>query len=199
MVFRVNKKSLSILPALLVLLLSPPHLSAADNMWDSVFRYQQKMAGFGQPEAQVKLGQMYEEGHGTEQSFDTAEQWYRKALSQGFGPAQEKLEQLQQRRQQAAQAVKEQEQAAQQRLASEKAERERIERERMALQRAETERLASEIEQKQEQERSRQQAEDKARTAADEAKAAEDERIARKRAQEAMKKMLATPGGFDED
>ena len=191
MVLSLNKQSISILLTFLILFLSPLSLSAADNMWDSVFRYQQKMAGFGKPEAQVKLGEMYAEGHGTEQSFDTAELWYKKALSQGYAPAQEKLNQLQQRRQQAVQAVKEQESAEQQRLVREKAERERIEQERIASQRAEAERLASDAVQKQEVERNKQQAEEKVR--------AEEERIGRKRAQEAMAKMLATPGGFDED
>lgn len=188
----VNKKLISIQLLLLVLFVSPLSLSAADDMWDSVFRYQQKMASFGKPEAQVKLGEMYAEGHGTEQSFDTAEQWYKKALSQGYAPAQKKLDQLQQRRQQAAQAVKEQESGEQQRLVREKAKRERIEQERVASQAAEAQRLASEAKQKQQEERNRQQAEEKER-------AAEEERIGRMRAQEAMEKMLATPGGFDED
>ncbi len=191
MVLFGNRPLISSLVTFLLLLISPLLLHAADDMWDSVFKYQQQMADYGKPEAQIKLGEMYEEGHGTEQNFDIAEQWYRKALGQGEATAEEKLNQLQQRRQQTAEALKAQQYAAQQRIVREKAERKRIEQEGIESERAEQARLADEARLKQEQKRRRQQAEDK--------RAAEDERLARKRAQQAMEKMMATPDAFDED
>jgi septal ring factor EnvC (AmiA/AmiB activator) len=156
------------------------------------------MASYGKAEAQLKLGEMYEDGHGTEQNFDSAEQWYQKALDQGFAPAQEKLNKLQQRRQQAANASNEQLHAEQQRLLREKAkqvqlaqeqadraraEKELAESQKAEQDKAEKERLAREAVQQQEQ---------------DKLTAAEDERLARKRAQEAIKKMLAVPGGYEQ-
>jgi septal ring factor EnvC (AmiA/AmiB activator) len=186
------------LMCLLALLVSPLRVDAAEAMWDSVFAYQQKMANYGQPEAQVKLGEMYEDGLGTEQSFDSAGQWYQKALDQGFAPAQEKLNKLQQRRQQAADAVLERER----RQLREKEELKRQEQERKAreaaeaaqaeIDRAEKERAAKEhLAQEEEKERTRQQEEDKRR-------AQEEEQLARQRAAEAMKKMLAVPGGYEQ-
>ena len=193
MVISAIIRSISKPVILFIFFISSFALYAADDMWGSVFAYQQKMANYGQAEAQVKLGGMYEEGHGVEQSFDKAEQWYKKALAQGFSPAQVKLNQLQQHRQRAAEAIKEQQQATQQRIASEKAERERLEQERVELQQAEQERLLTKEREEQESERRSR------RLAADKEKSAEEERIARKRAQEAMAKMLATPEAFDED
>lgn len=183
---------------LLTLLVSPLCVDAAEGMWDSVFAYQQKMANYGQPEAQVKLGEMYEDGLGAEQSFDSAEQWYQKAFDQGFAPAQDKLKMLQQRRQQAADAAIERER----RSTREKAELKRQEQERTAreaaeaaqaeLDRAEKERVAEELlAQEDEKEHARQQEEARLR-------AEEEERLARQRAAEAMKKMLAVPGGYEQ-
>ena len=71
MVLYVNRYTRYILATLILLLTLPFYVEAADDMWDGVFRYQQKLANYGKPEAQVKLGEMYEEGHGVEQSFDT--------------------------------------------------------------------------------------------------------------------------------
>ncbi len=173
---------------ILLFFIFPFSLYAADDMWKSVFTYQQKMANYGQPEAQVKLGEMYEEGHGVEQSFDIAEQWYKKALAQDFHPAQGKLSQLQQHRQRAAAALQESQRAAKRDLASEKAEsarmkQEQAERKRLDARKSEAKAMAR---------RNKQQA-------VDNTKALDEERIARQRAQEAMAEMLATPDAFDED
>lgn len=197
MIEAAKRNSVFRLIFLLLLLVSPLRVNAAEAMWDSVFAYQQKMANYGQPEAQLKLGEMYEDGHGTEQSFDRAEQWYQKALDQGFSPAQEKLNKLQQRRQQAADTAIERERSLlrekaelkrqeQERVAREKAEKAQAEKDKADKEQAAKELLARETEKA----HARQQEEDKARAVA-------EERLARQRAQEAIKKMLAVPGGYD--
>lgn len=183
---------------LLLLLVSPLRIDAAEGMWDSVFAYQQKMANYGQAEAQLKLGEMYEDGLGTEQNFDSAEQWYQKALDQGFAPAQDKLNKLQQRRQQATDAFNEQLRAEQQRLL-----REKVEQERRAQEQADRARAEKELAEEQKAELDKSEEERLAREAAqqqeqDKLQAAEDERLARKRAQEAIKKMMAVPGGYEQ-
>ena len=185
MVVLLEKQTLVRLVTFLVLLHSPIVLLAAGGMWDSVFIYQQKMANYGQPKAQLKLGEMYEEGHGTEQNFDEAEKWYRKALKQGFSPAQEKLEQLQQRRQQqGADAIKAKQE-------KEKENKEKEKQAELAREKAEKEQLGREAEQKVKSRRAEKKRVQKAA-------AAEKERIGRKRAQEAMDKMMAVPDAYDE-
>lgn len=182
--------SRQLLITLVLLFSAAPAL--ADDMWDGVFAYQKKMADYGHPEAQVKLGEMYEHGNGTEQDYGKAKEWYQKAADQGFEPAKQKLAGLEERRKQAAEAKK---RAEQERIAREKAiarqkaeaaERARLERERKLRQarEAEQKRLAEE--------RAAQAAEQKARKA-------EEERLARERAQEAIKKMMATPEAYTEE
>ncbi|MCW8972729.1 MAG: hypothetical protein OQL05_05550 [Gammaproteobacteria bacterium] len=170
------------------------HTASAEGVWEGVFNYQKKMADYGHPEAQVKLGEMYEEGHGTEQNYDIAQQWYQKAMEQGYALGEEKLLQLEQRRQREAEARK---RAEQQRIASEKAAQERREREKAeAEERAEQERLREE-QLAREAEQRRMAEERAAAAAADKAKEEERERLARQRAKEAIEKMLATPDGLE--
>jgi hypothetical protein len=66
-------------------------------------------------------------------------------------------------------------------------EEERVQRQKDEKEKADIERLEREIAQN----HAQQQEQDKA-------KAAENESLARQRAQEAMKKMLAVPGGYDQ-
>ena len=87
--------------------------AVAEDMWEGVFTYQQKMADYGNPEAQVKLGEMYEEGHGTARDYEMARKWYQKAADQGYEPAKKKLVQLGARKQKEAEAKKRAEQDAQ--------------------------------------------------------------------------------------
>ena len=44
--------------------------------------------------AEFRLGQMYDNGLGVEQSYARAARWYRRAAEQGYGPAEERLGQL---------------------------------------------------------------------------------------------------------
>lgn len=85
---------------IVLLLLSASHVSiASEDMWESVFVFQEKMAGYGNPEAQYKLGEMYEEGRGTEQNFDKALEWYQKAAAQGNVAASNSIERIKLRKQ----------------------------------------------------------------------------------------------------
>lgn len=161
----------------------------AEDMWRGVFTYQKKMADYGNPEAQVKLGEMYEEGRGTKQDYEVARQWYQKAADQGFAPARDKLIQLEARK------LRE----AEERQRAEQAERERIAREKAAAEararraRLEQERLAREAEQK------RLAEEQAAKAAAEKARREEQERLARERARKAMEEMLSTPSAYTEE
>ena len=47
-------------------------------------KYDRKAAEQGDARGQSALGFMYENGHGVEQDYGTAVEWYRKAAEQGF-------------------------------------------------------------------------------------------------------------------
>lgn len=191
---------LSSLVIALSVLMQPAY---AADVWEGVFAYQKKMADYGNPEAQVKLGEMYEEGHGTEQDYAKARQWYQKAADQGFAAANKKLQQLEARKQREAEAKK---RAEQERIAREKAEKERVAREKAEAEekarqaQLEKERKAREAEQqRQAREKAARAKEQAAMAKEDKARKEEEERKARQRAKEAMKKMLATPSAYTED
>lgn len=57
----------------------------------SVFRFQQKMADKGIPQAQYKLGMMYETGVAVERNLIKAKLWYGRAAYQNYKPAQHRL------------------------------------------------------------------------------------------------------------
>lgn len=183
---------LTVILSLMLCLLSAP-IDAADDVWEGVYVYQKRMADYGHPEAQIKLGEMYEEGHGVGKDYDTAQQWYEKAAAQGYGEAEEKLIQLEQRRKRDAEQSK---LAEQRRIAEEKAKMERLEQQRQAQQaraeqqRKEQERLAVEAEQ------ARLKEQRAAQAAVAEEKRLEEERLARRRAAEAAKAMMDTPDAF---
>ena len=179
-----------------LLLFSPHAAMAADNMWDGVFAYQKKMADYGNAEAQTKLGEMYEEGHGTAQDFAVAREWYEKAAAQGYAPASEKIKKLEAREQRAVAAAK----AEEARLAREKAERLKAEQERVAREQAAREAAEKAAREKADQERlARERAEEQKRLAEEKKHKAEEERLARERAEKAIKAMLAAPSGYSED
>lgn len=82
------------LPFLVMMLLPVQAWPVSEDMWDSVFVYQSKMANYGNADAQFRLGEMYEEGRGTAKDIDKALAWYRKAAEQGNLAARSKIEQL---------------------------------------------------------------------------------------------------------
>jgi len=193
----LNKHSSSPwLAGILILLVLTVQPALAGDVWEGVFAYQKKMADYGNPEAQVKLGEMYEEGHGTDKDYSMARQWYQKAASQGYAPAKKKLVGLAQREKEEAEA---RQRAEQERIALEKAEKERIAREK--AQAAERARQAKLDKERREREAAQERlARERAAKAEEEkARKAEEERLARQRAQEAMKKMMATPSAYTED
>jgi serine/threonine protein kinase len=59
--------------------------------YEAASRIYKSLADTGNPQAQVKLGEMYEKGHGFAQNEATAASWYRKAANQGDGAAEYKL------------------------------------------------------------------------------------------------------------
>lgn len=61
----------------------------------SVLRFQIKMAERGVAEFQYKLGYLHETGSGAEQNLDTALHWYKKASTQGYQPASNRIVYLQ--------------------------------------------------------------------------------------------------------
>lgn len=186
----------SILVSLLLLLVGTQAASAAEDMWEGVFAYQKKMAEYGNAEAQNKLGEMYEEGHGTAQNFDLAREWYEKAAAQGYAQANERIKRLEQRKQRAlatAKAAEERRVAEEARQEREKEEQYRAEHERIGKEKAEQEKAEKAASKKAESQRlARQREEEKKRQA-------EEERLARKRAEEAMKAMMATPSAYADE
>jgi hypothetical protein len=193
----------SVFASLFLFLLGPQLSFAADDMWDGVFTYQKKMADYGNAEAQHKLGEMYEEGHGTPQDFDKALEWYRKAAAQGYAPASKKVEQVKLRKQRAVAEVK----AKEKRTVADRAslEREKAEQQRAEQQRAEEERIAKE---KADQEQAKKVARGKGEKEHQASKQmqekekkrqAEEEHLARERAKAAMKAMMAVPSAYTED
>lgn len=119
----------------------PVAVEAADNNFQSLYNFQSKMAAQGSVEAMIKLGEMHEEGMGTEKSDEQARQWYQKARDKGHPEAQQHLDNLVRRQERAVREKAAREQADKERRAREQAERERLvheqaERERVAQQAA---------------------------------------------------------------
>lgn len=56
-----------------------------------VFRFQIKLAEQGNPEAQYKVGEMYEQGKGVPKDMDKAKEWFKKSAKQGHRKANYKL------------------------------------------------------------------------------------------------------------
>lgn len=56
-----------------------------------VFQFQQKLATKGDPQAQYKLGFMYENGQGVKTDLDQALKWYKKSAAQNYAPAKMRI------------------------------------------------------------------------------------------------------------
>jgi len=201
MTSQVQGKGSALIVLLTFLLITGPSLSfSAEDMWSSVFEYQQKMAGYGNPEAQVKLGEMYEEGHGTEQDFDKARQWYQKAASQGYAPAKKKLSKLEARRKQ---VVEERRREERERVAQKELERVRAEQKKAddagLAQHNRSDRGQQSRPESSARKPPSESAGKKQPPALSKEEKAKREAEARKRAQEAIKKMMAVPSAYSED
>ena len=125
----------------------------ADAAWEGVFNFQSKLAEQGNAESQFKLGEMYEEGLGVEQSDDLAKQWYGKAAAQGHAEAASRLSGYEARKQerlgrssqdQARREAEAREQAAREQARREAAAREQARREAAAREQARREAAARE-------------------------------------------------------
>lgn len=79
------------LAVLLALTLSGVLAVEADETDERLFQLQYKIAQGGDPNAQYYLGEMYEQGLGTEVNLEEAFKWYTKAAQQGHPYAQRKL------------------------------------------------------------------------------------------------------------
>lgn len=87
---KINDKRLAGLALVVCLALISSHSFAA-GATASVFRFQQKMADKGMPQAQYKLAMMYETGAGVEKNLIQAKLWYGRAAYQDYKPAQHRL------------------------------------------------------------------------------------------------------------
>jgi hypothetical protein len=80
-----------ILVALLAAAATAAGLARADEIDTRLFQLQLKLAQGGDPNAQYYLGEMYEQGLGTEVNLEEAFKWYAKAAEKGHTYAKRKL------------------------------------------------------------------------------------------------------------
>ncbi len=66
-------------------------ISLAYDFSSGVFEFQQKLAKKGNPEAQYKLGNMYENGQGVKVDLNAATTWYKKSAAQNNAAAKMRL------------------------------------------------------------------------------------------------------------
>lgn len=166
------------------LVLLPFTLHAADENLKSLFNFQTRMAAQGNSEAMIKLGEMYEEGLGTDKSDERAREWYQKAHDAGNPDGQHHLEQLEKKRERVAQERAAREQAAREQAAREQAVREQAAREQAAREQAVREQALREEAAKREAERKDMSAEEKERARAEAIRRAEEQY------QQSLKKQL---------
>ncbi|MHB8536230.1 MAG: tetratricopeptide repeat protein [Sulfuricaulis sp.] len=76
---------------LMLLLVLPARAAGIDDIDQRLFQVQQSMAKKGDVRAQYYLGEMYEQGLGTEQNVDEAFKWYKKAAARGDALSKRKL------------------------------------------------------------------------------------------------------------
>lgn len=159
----------------------------ADDIWEGVFSYQKKMAEHGHPEAQIKLGEMYEEGHGTERDFEMARHWYQKAAEQGYSEGGKKLAKLQARQQREEEERK-------------RAEQRQISREHEQAEPARASEQVRRVPEAEDERRGQLSQEEREAKAAEEArKKKQAQQALKRRAEEAMKEMMATPEAYSEE
>jgi len=89
MIFRHSKLFRHILVC--CLLIGPISIASAYDFSSGVFEFQQKLAKKGDPRAQYKLGNMYENGHGAKVNLDEAIKWYKKSAAQNYAAAKMRL------------------------------------------------------------------------------------------------------------
>lgn len=63
----------------------------AANYDAGIFEFQQKLAKAGNPQAQYKLADMYENGRGASKDILKAKQWYKKSAANNYKPAKHRL------------------------------------------------------------------------------------------------------------
>lgn len=80
---------------LLILLAFQPGFALSEpvdqNSAEVVYKFQLKLASRGHPDAQHKLGMLYETGRGVPLNVDFARQWYERAAAQDYKPAINRL------------------------------------------------------------------------------------------------------------
>lgn len=63
----------------------------ASNYDAGIFEFQQKLANSGNPQAQYKLADMYENGRGASKDILKAKEWYKKSAANNYKPAKHRL------------------------------------------------------------------------------------------------------------
>lgn len=75
----------------LILFLFSLSALAEEGRWEQLYDFNTTMAARGSVEAEYKLGEMNEEGQGTQKNLQVAREWYLKAASHGHVRAEYKL------------------------------------------------------------------------------------------------------------
>ncbi|ACL72508.1 tetratricopeptide repeat protein [Thioalkalivibrio sulfidiphilus] len=165
---------------LIVLFILTGSTGLASASWEGVFNFQQRLAQQGNPEAQFRLGDMYEQGLGVAQDEAQARHWFEKASEQGHPEANVRLMKLEARLLEAPQETQEQvrrEEEARERARQEAAAREQAQREAEAQERVQREAQVREQARREAEARERAQREAQARERAErEAQAREQAR-----------------------
>ena len=86
-----NRLLTSIIAFMVMASLSYNVIAEEKDVWKVIFDFQMKLASQGNPSAQEKVGEMYEEGRGVKQDYDQARSWYSQAAKQGHKGAKDKL------------------------------------------------------------------------------------------------------------
>ena len=184
----------------LLIVLMAHAVHADEGTMKSLFQFQQQMADSGSVEALMKLGRMYEEGHGTARDLNKAVEMYEKAAARGHqqGAIEAKRIRLDQQRR-----IRASKEASKRRIREEQARRQaEIDRQRAAEQ-AQKEAIArQQAEEKARRDAiARQRALENARREALARKRAQDkaqrERIAQQRAERARREALARQRAAD--
>jgi len=86
-----NRLLTSIAALMVMASLSYNVIAEEKDVWKVIFDFQMKLAKQGNPSAQEKVGEMYEEGRGVKQDYDQARAWYSQAAKQDHKGAKDKL------------------------------------------------------------------------------------------------------------
>ena len=91
---------------LLTSILLPALAFSADDPMVSLFNFQSKMVKLGSVAAMMKLGEMYEQGQGTNQNWDKALDMYQQAQSEDYPGAKDSIQRVKQKKKQGLSAIK---------------------------------------------------------------------------------------------